>query len=59
MEIFFSKKILSKLPKPVGLSHEWININFKYQEPYFYSRLFDESENGPFEVPTGLTKTYD
>ena len=32
---------------------------FKYQEPDFYYRLFDESENGPFEAPPGRTKTYD
>ena len=26
--------------------------NFKYQEPEFYSRLFDEAEKGTFEVPS-------
>ena len=31
---------------------------FKYQEPEFYSRLFYESENGPFQLPPGHTKEY-
>ena len=31
---------------------------FTYQETDFYSWLFDESENAPFEVPSGRTKTY-
>ena len=34
-------------------------MNFKYQDPWFYSRLFDESEDGPFELPPGRTNTYD
>ena len=59
-EIFlFKGKYLSRLPTPVELSHEWIKTNFNYQHPDFYSRLFDESENGPLEVPTGRTKTHD
>ena len=29
---------------------------FKYKEPAFYAILFDESEEGPFEVPTGRTE---
>ena len=32
---------------------------FKYQEPLFCARLFDESEEGPFEVPPGRTKEYE
>ena len=32
---------------------------FKYQDPEFYYILFDESENGPFEVPSGCKKTHD
>ena len=28
---------------------------FKYQEPEFYARLFDEWEEGPFDVPPGCT----
>ena len=31
-------------------------MNFKYQDPKFYSILFDESEKVPFEVPPGCTK---
>ena len=30
-------------------------MNFKYQEPTFYSILFDEPENKPFKVPPGRT----
>ena len=26
-------KFLSKLPKPVKVTHKWINKKFKYQEP--------------------------
>ena len=33
-------------------------MNFKCKEPEFYYRLFDESENGPFEVPPGHTNKY-
>ena len=50
---------LIRLPKPFGLSNKWIKTNLKHQKPQFYSRLFDESEHGPFEVPPGLAKTYD
>ena len=28
---------------------------FKHLKPVFYARLFDESENWPFEVPPGCT----
>ena len=40
-------------------AHEWFKTNSKYQEPEFYSGLFDETENGPFEVPLGSIKIYD
>ena len=56
---YFQRKTPSRLTKPFELSHEWINKNFKYQEPEFYSRYFDGSVNWPFEVPPGCTKTYD
>ena len=39
----FKVNFLSRLSKHSGLTHEWINTNLKYQEPEFYSRLFDES----------------
>ena len=32
------------------------SLKFKYQEPAFYARLFDEWEKGPFDVPPGCTK---
>ena len=32
---------------------------FKYQEPGFYARLFDEREKWLFEVPPGHTKKYE
>ena len=47
----FKVNILSILPKTVEISHEWVLKIFKYQEPEFYARLFDESEEVPFEVP--------
>ena len=56
---FFKVNVLSRLPKPVELSHNCIKKIFKYQGPEFYSILFYESENTPFEVPPGLTKTCD
>ena len=56
--IFLLKgNFFSKLPKPVGISHEWIKTDFNYQEPDFYSRLFDGSKK-IFEVPPGRTKKY-
>ena len=45
----FKGKFLIRPTNTVVLSHEWIKTNFKYQEPEFYSRLFDESGNGPFD----------
>ena len=50
--------MISILPKPVELSHERILKIFKYQEPEFYSGLFDKSEKGPFEVPPDYMKVY-
>ena len=38
----FKGNLISRLPKPVELTHKWTNTNYKYQEPKFYSRLFDE-----------------
>ena len=53
----FKGKFISRLPKPIELSDEWVLKIFKYQEPEFYSRLFDESEKVPFEVSPGFTQT--
>ena len=55
----FKVNFLTKLSKPVELTPKWIKTDFKYQDPYFYYRLFDESENGPFEFPPVHIKTYD
>ena len=55
-EFIFKGNILSMIPKPVELSHNWVLTDFKYQEPAFYARLFNKSEEGSFEVPTGRTK---
>ena len=52
----FRGNILSRLPNPVELSHKYVLTNFKYEELEFYSRLFDESEKGPFELPPVFTK---
>ena len=57
-DFIFKENFISRLPKPVGISHEWIKLNFKYQNPEFFSRLFDESENVLFEVPPRRTDTY-
>ena len=53
--MYFQRKYYKYNNKTVELSHTWVLTNFKYQETEFYSRLFDESEEGPFEVPPGLT----
>ena len=58
-DFLFGVKVFSILTKPVELTHKYIKKVFKYQQPYFYSLLFDESENGPFEVPPRRIKTYD
>ena len=34
-------------------------MNFNNSRQTFYSRLYYDSENGPFEVPPGFTKTHD
>ena len=39
-KFIFKVNLLSILPKPVELSHEWVLTNFKYQEPEFYAILF-------------------
>ena len=52
----FRGYFLSGLTNPVEISHEWVLTNFKYQEPKFYSRLFNESEKVTFESPPGCTK---
>ena len=48
--------MISILPKNVELSQECVLANFKYQDPEFYARLFDNSKEGPFEVHTGRIK---
>ena len=47
----FKGNLLSILPKPVEISHEWVLKSFKYQETSFYARLFDRYEEVTFEVP--------
>ena len=46
----FKGNIPSRIQNPVELSHGWVLTNFKYQEPAFYSILFDKYEEVPFEV---------
>ena len=48
--------VLIRITNPVELSHKWELINFEYQETESYARLFDESEEGSFEVSPGCTK---
>ena len=36
VDFLFKVKLLSRLPKPVELTQDWIKTNFKYQEPDFY-----------------------
>ena len=55
-KLIFKGYLISRTPKPVELSHEWVLKMFKYREPEIYARWFDESEKGPFEVPPGRTK---
>ena len=47
-KFLFKMNSLSKLPNNFGLPHEWIKTNFKYLEPQFFYRFFDDSESGPF-----------
>ena len=56
-KFLFKVNIISILPKPFQLLHEWVLIYFKYQYPSFYYILFDDSEKWPFEVSPGCTKT--
>ena len=51
-----SGNMLSRLPNPVGLSHDQVLTNFNDHELQFYAKLFDESEEVPFEVPPGHKK---
>ena len=44
-----------RLSGTVELSQYCILTTFKYQDPEFYARLFDESEEGPYGVPPGHT----
>ena len=53
---YFYINILSILPNPAELLHNWVLTSFKHQEPAFYTRLFDDPEEGPFEVPPCCTK---
>ena len=55
-KIHLKGNMLIILQKPVGISHEWVLNFFKYQEPEFYARLFNNYEEGPFEVPPGSMK---
>ena len=52
----FRWNLIIRLPKPVEISYEWVLKIFNDQEPGFYARLFDESEEGPYEVPPVCTK---
>ena len=54
--MFFKEIMLSRIPKPFELSHEWVLKNSRYQEPSLYTISFYKSEKGPFEVPIGRTK---
>ena len=54
--MYFQRKYYKYNNKTVELSHTWVLINFKYQETELYSILFDELEEGPFEIPPGRTK---
>ena len=55
MKFYFYGKLLSRLPN-VELSHELALKNFKPKETAFYTRLFNKSDEGPFEVPPCRTK---
>ena len=51
----FKGNLVSILPGPFEPSHKWFLTNFKYQGPELYDRIFDESDEGTFEVPPGIT----
>ena len=55
-KFIFNGNMLSRQPNPVKISQEWVLINFKYQDPEFYARLFDNSGEGPFVFPPGHMK---
>ena len=42
-KFIFKGDLLRRLTNPAELSHKWVLANLKYQEPEFYSILFDES----------------
>ena len=42
-KFIFQVNLRNILPKPVEMSHKLVLKIFKYQEPEFYARLFDES----------------
>ena len=50
--------MLRRLPKLVELSKYWGIKNFKYCEPGFCSRLFDNFEEVPFSFFTGSMKVF-
>ena len=54
---YFRENIISRLPNPVELSHEWVLTNFNHQESAFYEILFYESKEGTFEVQSGRPKS--
>ena len=43
-KFIFKGNMISRLSKPVEISHAWVLTNFQYQEPAFYAILLDESE---------------
>ena len=55
-KFIFKGNMLSRITKPVEISHEWVLKIFKYQDPAFCAILFDEPLKGTFEVPSGLIK---
>ena len=55
---YFKLNLLSKLKNHVELSQEWSLKKFKYQDPEFYDRLFDNSEEGPFKIPPGCMNIF-
>ena len=52
----FKASAISRISNAIELSHGWILKKIKYQDPGFYSRLFDKSEYGLFKLPPGRAK---
>ena len=48
--------MISIVSKTFDTSKKWVLKNLKYQEPAFYARLFDRSEEGPFKFSAGHMK---